>query len=150
VKKNLFAMKLFLLVSSILCFLLPDPSYAFNISPHRYELHLHAGDTTKIRFNVTNVYDYKILVEPYCYDKFVSKENRLKGIDCSKWIRYVRPAKFVLDAGKMKKITVKISVPKGAKGRMSAMISFPIQGVGQGFSPVQLMVSVPVYVTISP
>jgi hypothetical protein len=129
---------------------LPNLSYAFNISPHRYELHLRAGDTAKVKFNVTNVYDYKISVEPCFYDKFVSEENRSMGMDCSKWIRYVRPEKFVLGPGKTKKITIKISIPEGAEDRLAAMISFPIQGVGQDFSPVQLMVSVPVYVTISP
>ena len=143
-------MKLFLLVLSILCLLLSNPSYAFNISPHRYELNLRAGDTTKIRFSVTNVYNYKISVKPCFYDKFVNEENRSIGIDCSKWIKYVRPGKFVLGHGKTKKITIKISIPGEAKGQMSAMISFPIQGIGQDFSPVQLMVSVPVYVTILP
>jgi len=139
-----------LLVLPFLVFLLPALCASFNISPHRYELHLRAGDTARIRFNVTNVYDYKISVEPCFYDKFVNEENRSIGIDCSKWIKYVKPGKFVLGPGKTRKITVKISIPRAAKGKLAAMISFPIQGIGQDFSPVQLMVSVPVYVTISP
>ncbi len=121
--------------------------YAFNISPHRYELNVVRGKTYKIEFKIVNVYDYTISVKPCFYDKKLP-ENQKQQISSKKWIKKITPEKFVLKPKKTKKVKVKIYIPKEMAGKSAVMISFPIEKLEAEQLPVQMVVSVPVYVSL--
>lgn len=138
-KKNIFLILIFSILTDI------GIIYAFNISPHRHHLNVSPGKTYTISFQIVNVYDYKISIEPSFYNKKMPEQNY--DINLDKWIK-IKPKKFILKPKQTKKVTVKISVPRQILKKSVVMISFPIENLEQKNSPVQLVVSVPVYINV--
>lgn len=124
-------------------FFLPDNLRALKITPAKYEIMCSTGEAVTVNFNILNDSDRtkKILVSSKYW--YLNKEN--KNIPLENWLSY-EPPEFVVEPGKEKQISCKITVPENAVGFLNAMLSFTEADKYGGV--VSLIFSVPIYVIV--
>ena len=116
--------KRFIIFSAIVLSLLfcSASAYALTIGPARLEVRLPAGEVAGADYYAQNNTSdlMHVIVEP---ENWFQGSYDYKGLEAKDWVT-VEPAEFDLKPKEIKKVLVKVRVPKNAKGEIVAQIFF--------------------------
>lgn len=152
--KEMKAKKVFLILAGgAILFLLgsQDRAYCLNVSLGRIEITVNADSIYDTDIIVTNNESRSLEIKLRIEDWLKAVEGNPKGASGEfKWLK-ISPLQFELKEDMSQRVSLKIEVPRGAKGEFNAMIF--IEGkpkeVAKGPISINTSIGIPVYVAVN-
>lgn len=142
--------RFWLIMSAVFFFISCGSAYCFNVSPARIEISVAASKSYEQILTVKNTdkatMNMKLWIEDW--HKAVEGVKEEKAAEF-RWLE-ITPLEFELGAGEAKQVSLKVDVPKKAKGEFNAMIF--IEGrpkvAQEGAVTINTSIGIPIYVMV--